>query len=73
MQHSNQQLICSEVDSAVCLRQMLLHGPDTVECFAESSMIVILGYTYAGMVQVSQTNARPLGYTGMAKISLNEL
>ena len=33
----------------------------------------ILGYTYAGMVQVSQTNARPLGYTGMAKISLNEL
>ena len=33
----------------------------------------ILGYTYAGMVQVSQTNARPLGYTGMAKISLHEL
>ena len=33
----------------------------------------ILGYTYAGMVQVSQTNARPLGYTCMAKISLNEL
>ena len=27
---------------------------------------IILGYTYAGMVQVSQTNARPLGYTGMA-------
>ena len=29
-----QQLFCSEVDSAVCSRQMLLHGPDTVERFA---------------------------------------
>ena len=29
-----QQLFCSEVDSAVCSRQMLLYGPDTVERFA---------------------------------------
>ena len=33
-----QQLLCSEVDSAVCSRQILLHGPDTVERFAEFSM-----------------------------------
>ena len=37
-----QQLLCSEVDSAVCSRQMLLHGPDTVERFAEFSMSAVI-------------------------------
>ena len=37
-----QQLLCSEVDSVVCSRQMLLHGPDTVERFEEFSMSAVI-------------------------------
>ena len=37
-----QQLLCSEVDSAVCSRQILLHGPDTVEHFAEFSKSAVI-------------------------------
>ena len=36
------QYLCSEVDIAVCSRQMLLHGPDTVERFAEFSMSAVI-------------------------------
>ena len=27
------QSLCAEIDTIVCSREMLLHGPDTVECF----------------------------------------
>ena len=62
-----QQLLCSEVDSAVCSRQMLLHGPDTVERFAEFSMSAVITELQASCPQLyrlvqqlgcSQRNAR---------------
>ena len=47
-----QQLLCSEVDSAVCSRQMLLHGPDTVERFAEFSMSAVITELQASCPQL---------------------
>ena len=49
-----QQLLCSEVDSAVCSRQMLLHGPDTVERFAEFSMSAVITEVQASCPQLYQ-------------------
>ena len=49
-----QQLLCSEVDSAVCSRQMLLHGPDTVERFAEFSMSAVITELQASCPQLYQ-------------------
>ena len=49
-----QQLFCSEVDSAVCSRQMLLHGPDTVEHFAEFSMSAVITELQASCPQLYQ-------------------
>ena len=49
-----QQLLCSEVDSAVCSRQILLHGPDTVERFAEFSMSAAITELQASCPQLYQ-------------------
>ena len=49
-----QQLLCSEVDSAVCSRQMLLHGPDTVERFSEFSMSAVITELQASCPQLYQ-------------------
>ena len=49
-----QQLFCSEVDSAVCSRQMLLHGPNTVERFAEFSMSAVITELQAQQYQLVQ-------------------
>ena len=49
-----QQLFCSEVDSAVCSRQMLLHGPDTIEHFAEFSMSAVITELQASGPQLYQ-------------------
>ena len=38
-----QQRLCEEVDSTVCSRQMLVHGPDTVERFEAFSMSGLMG------------------------------
>ena len=48
------QYLCSEVDSAVCSRQMLLHGPDTVERFAEFSMSAVITELQASCPQLYQ-------------------
>ena len=34
--------LCAEIDDAVCSRQMLLHGPDTVEHFEQFSMSAVI-------------------------------
>ena len=49
-----QQLLCSEVGSAVCSRQMLLHGPDSVERFAEFSMSAVITELQASCLQLYQ-------------------
>ena len=49
-----QQLLCSEVDCAVCSRQMLLDGPDTVERFAEFSMSAVITELQASCPQLYQ-------------------
>ena len=49
-----QQLLCSEVDSAVCSRQILLHGPDSVERFTEFSMSTVITELQASCPQLYQ-------------------
>ena len=59
--------LCAEIDDAVCSRQMLLHGPDTVEHFERFSMSAVIAelqsscpevYTLVQQLGSTQRNAR---------------
>lgn len=47
-----QQNLCSEIESAVCSRKVLLHGPDTVERFEHFSMSAVIAELQATCPEV---------------------
>ena len=47
-----QQSLSEEIEEAVCSREMLLHGPDTVERFEQFSMSTIISELQSSCPQV---------------------
>ena len=44
--------LCAEIYNAVCSRQMLLHGPDTVEHFEQFSMSAVIAELQSSCLEV---------------------